>query len=274
MKVLLVTNRYKKETTTVGQQIVERLKTRGLKVEIDDGKNSHEYHDRYFDRVIVVGGDGTILRAARNYARLEVPVLGVNMGTVGFLSSIEVYELDQYIDQFLGEQYGLEERLMLAVDIYNNGLGAVQGICLNEVVLRSTTPRMMSFDIDIAGESAGIFRGDGIIIATPTGSTAYSLSSGGPIVDPDLEAIIITPIASHIISKRPLVIKPDQDIVLRLKDCCESIICLDGQVKYPLEANQSVRITRAPYKFKLVNLKQNSFFSNIDARLRRSEGLF
>lgn len=267
MKVLLVNNKYKEPTEIMAQNIAARLQEKGLTVAIDNG-----IADADADLIIVLGGDGTILRAARNYACQGIPLLGVNMGTVGFLSNIELDELDYFLESLITGDYSLDERMMLEVEVFCKEKVVKSILCLNEIVLKSVSARMISLPMEIDGEISGIYRGDGLIVSTPTGSTAYSLSAGGPIVDPCLEAMVITPIASHIISRRPMVLAADKTITFSSSYLQEAFICVDGQVRINLEENCLIKVKRAEHYLKLVNLKIGSFLSVIDTKLRRCEG--
>ncbi len=271
MKVLLVNNRYKESTEIMARDIASSLTKRKIEVEIDDGSTKDKFNN--MDLVVVLGGDGTILRAARQYAHKGVPILGVNMGTVGFLSNIEVIEFYQYLERIIHGDYVLDQRMMLEVIIYSNNQAIEKFYCLNEVVVKSKAQRMVSINVDIGGERLSHYKGDGLLVATPTGSTAYSLSCGGPIADPDLEAFIVTPIASHIITKRPLVISPDKNIILSDLTPGEALIFIDGQIKLDMEENFKINIKKAYHKLALVDLKNKPFFSGADARLRKNEVL-
>lgn len=271
VKVLLVNNRYKESTEVMAKEIAELLSKRNIQVEIDDG--STKCLVRNMDLIVVLGGDGTILRAARHYADQGAPILGVNMGTVGFLSNIEVNEFFQYLDRIIEGDYALDERMMLEVTIYKANEHIEKIYCLNELVIKSKTQRMVTFNLDIGGGGLNYYKGDGIIISTPTGSTAYSLSCGGPIADPELEAFVVTPIASHIITKKPLVISSCKKVSISNLTPNEALICMDGQVKLEVESNYKISIKKANHKVALVDLKNKPFFSTLDSRLRRNEAL-
>lgn len=269
MKVLLVNNRYKEQTAVMAKKLARKLNNLDIAVEMEDGNV-----DGQQDLIIVLGGDGTILRAARQYAYKNLPILGVNMGTVGFLSNIEIDELAQYLPRLLAGDYALDYRMMLEIDISTDEEVEESFYCLNELVIRSATPRMVSFDLAIDGQTPGSYRGDGLIIASPTGSTAYSLSAGGPLSDPLLEAFIITPIAPHFIGKRPMVISAQRVLKITPRECQDAIICMDGQIKREFYPGNNIRIKQADCKLKLVDLKRMGFFSRMGSRLRRIEGVW
>lgn len=268
MKVLLVNNRYKKDTVEMAQKLARKLAVLDIIVEREDDNSGQPP-----DLIIVLGGDGTILRAARKYAYKNPPLLGVNMGTVGFLSNIRIDELEQYLNRLLAGDYSLDQRMMLAIDIYEDTEVAESFYCLNELVIRATTPRMVSFNLAIDGQIPGTYRGDGLIIASPTGSTAYSLSAGGPICDPELESFIITPIAPHFINIKPLVISSQRVLEITPVEYQDAIICIDGQIRRDFKPNNSIKVRQAEFKLQLIDLKGTGFFSSMGNKLGRIQGI-
>jgi NAD+ kinase len=244
------------------------LRAMGIEVIIDSCPA--EITSEAFDSIIVLGGDGTMIRAARQYSEKQVPVLGVNMGTVGFLSNIKADELEPCLDCFIRQEYSIDDRMMLDIGIYRDNTLVKRVYSLNELSIKSKNSRMISMDIHIAGREHGTYRGDGIIIATPTGSTAYSLSAGGPITDPDLEVFVMTPITSYLLNKRPMVIAAQKELSLYPLDCDEALIYIDGQVKLDWEQSCVIKVKKAEHKWKLVNLKERFFFQTITRRLQRN----
>ncbi|MDD3268269.1 MAG: NAD(+)/NADH kinase [Syntrophomonadaceae bacterium] len=271
MRILVLNNRYKEATEYMAGQLAAQLRALHFEVDIDNGRMEPVQNKP--DLMIVLGGDGTILRAARQYGQTGIPMLGVNMGTVGFLSNIEINELEFYLERLLNLDYTVDERMMLEISIYHDKRAISKNYCLNEVVFKSPTPRMLSFILDVSGQVMSTYRGDGLIIASSTGSTAYSLSAGGPVVDPQLEAFVVTPIASHITSKRPLVVAPERVLSLTPLECSEAVICIDGQVKIDFEPEYRIIIEKAAHKLQLINLKKKPFYNLIDARLLGKQGL-
>ncbi len=270
MKILLVNNNRIKSTVAMAGKLATQLEARGIEVFIDS-ERPIDISGEELDSIIVLGGDGTLIRAARQYAELDVPVLGVNMGTVGFLSDIKADELDSCLDSFVRHDYSIDERMMLEVSIYRNEVLTEQVYSLNELSIKSNTSRMISMNIHIAGQEHGIYRGDGIIIATPTGSTAYSLSSGGPITDPELDVFVMTPITSYFLSKRPLVISAQKEICLYPLRCEEAELCIDGQVNIAWESNCIIKVKKAGHKLKMANMQPRFFFQTIAQRLQRND---
>ncbi len=274
MKTLLVNNKkYRESTHYMTTEISEKLEARGIEVLVDDG--TKKVSDQDIANIIVLGGDGTMLRAARTYGQGDVPILGINMGTVGFLSNIEINEVDEYLDRFLQSDYTIDTMMMLEVNIYENDTIINTSHCLNEVIIKSKVPRMVTLNYRINGQPCVPYKGDGLIFATPAGSTAYSLSAGGPIVDPELEAILITPVAPYTFfafGQKPAVISARKVIKVNPPYGKDIIISLDGQVIMDFMNNYSIEIKRASKGLRLVNLKKVPFFATINKRLKRNAG--
>lgn len=269
MKVLLVNNRYREKTWVMAEKLAHDLARLGVDVEME----CEEKEPGTADVIMVLGGDGTILRAARQYGMEGAPLLGINMGTLGFLSNLKDDEIDQYMEKLIQGDYIVEERMLLEARILDEGKLIRTIYCLNEAVVRSRTPRTIVFEIVVSGQFMGRYRGDGVIIATPTGSTAYSLSAGGPVCDPTLEAFMVTPLAMHNVIKRPMVIDARNEIVLSPVQCEEAVISLDGQIKMDFKPSNLIQIVKAERKLKFVQLHPTPFFGTLEERLRRIEEL-
>lgn len=272
MKILLVNNKNLSNTVDKAAEIAAQLRSLGAEVLIDSC--SEEKTSEPFDAIIVLGGDGTMIRAARQYGSRNVPVLGVNMGTVGFLSNIRPDELEDYLERLLRGDYPMEDRMMIHVDVCQGERRICRTNSLNEVSIKSKGSRVITINVKIDGREHGIYRGDGIIVATPSGSTAYSLSCGGPITDPSLDAFILTPITSYFLNKRPLVIGAEKEIELLPLHCEEALITVDGQVKIDGQEDYVIRVSRAEHNLKLVTMRPRFFFHTIMNRLRRSSEEF
>lgn len=218
------------------------------------------------DMVIVLGGDGFMLEAARRAAVADIPILGINLGRVGYMTELELDELDLLERVFAGD-YTIDERAMLSVEIISrSGNKKGESYALNEaVVANGTTARIVDLQLSDNGVIVSDYRADGLVIATPTGSTAYSLSAGGPIVDPKLSCFCVTPICPHSLLARPLVF-PDTSR-LEVKNICvrEKVLhlTLDGRVTYDLYYGDVALITKSRLSTKLIRLKERSFYSKI-----------
>ena len=218
------------------------------------------------DLVIVIGGDGYMLEAARRAAPVGVPILGINMGRVGYMTELELDEID-LIDKVFDGEYRLDERAMLKVEIISErGQKRFTAEALNDaVVANGSTARIVDLELSEGDKLVNTYRADGLVIATPTGSTAYSLSAGGPIVDPKLSCICVTPICPHSLLSRPLVF-PDSE-TLRIKNICarEKVLHLtvDGRATFDLFYGDSVVVTKSDIRAKLLRINDEDFYSKI-----------
>ena len=218
------------------------------------------------DLVIVIGGDGVMLEAARRATPSGIPILGINMGRVGYMTEIEMTELD-LLDKIFDGEYYLDERAMLRVEIKSaKGQSRFSSYALNEAVIaKGATARIIDLELSDNGRLVSEYRADGLVVATPTGSTAYSLSAGGPIVDPKLSCFCVTPICPHSLVARPLVF-PDT-AVLEVKNICtrEKVLHLtvDGKATFDLFLGDTVVITKSSVKTKLLRIKNEDFYSKI-----------
>lgn len=271
MKILVVNNKLIEKSLLMAEIVAKKLQAMGVEAVISDVVSSL-HCDAAIELLIVLGGDGTLIRAAHQYADLNIPILGVNMGTVGFLSSIEIDELESSLEKLVRQEYSLDERMLLEIEIYKDERHIDTFHSLNEITLKAANERMLNLDIEIAGQSHGTFRGDGIIVATPTGSTAYSLSAGGPVTDPELEVFIITPIAAYHLYRRPLVIDAGKEISIYPQAGNSVTIIIDGQVKSELNENYIIRIKKAEQKVKLLRFQETMFFHTIIHKLWRNQG--
>jgi NAD+ kinase len=216
--------------------------------------------------IIAFGGDGTIIRIAKLYAEREIPVLGINMGTIGFLSNLDADELAGYLPRLLRGDYSLDRRMMLNADIIEkDGAPALRCLALNEICVKTPGAHMVRIGIEIGGNFHGWYKGDGLLVSTPTGSTAYALAAGGPVIDPALEVILLTPMLSYQLSKRPLVIAGDKPIRLSCEQ--EVFVSCDGQTDCLARAGAELLFCRAEVRFPLINLKGRDFFASVDKRL-------
>ena len=194
------------------------------------------------DLIIVVGGDGSLLSAARTLARFDVPVLGVNRGRLGFLTDVSPDEIEQRVGEVLDGQYRIEKRFLLDVMVKHNGEPIGTADALNDVVVNSgTSAKMIEFELYIEGEFVYRQRSDGLIVSTPTGSTAYSLSGGGPIMHPKLDAIVLVPMFPHTLSSRPIVVDGNSEIKI--------VICESGRCPIAGDVRRSSQSHRAVWRF-------------------------
>jgi len=270
LKILIVNNDRIAGSSLMSEKISQQLQARGVNVITAEAYSSIK-HNEEINIIIVLGGDGTLIRVAHQYADGNIPIMGVNMGTVGFLSSIEVEAIEYSLDKLIKKEYYLDERMLLEIDIMQDNQLQSRFYSLNEILFKSARGRMLSLEIAIAGKSHATFRGDGVIVATPTGSTAYSLSAGGPVIDPVLEVLLLTPMAAYHLYRRPLVIDAGKDITVHPKADNPTVITVDGQVKSELNENHYITIRKAPYKVQLLRFDDISFFHTVNNKLWRNE---
>lgn len=238
----------------------------------EDGKTRHEI-GQMADLLLVLGGDGTLLAAAREAAPRGIPILPINLGGLGFLTSFTQEELYPALEDALMGRAGIDERVLLLAERMHNGSVLTQQRVLNEAVVhKGTLARMIELELHIDGGFVCRYRADGLIVATPTGSTAYSMSAGGPIVHPAVESILVTPICPHTLSDRPVVVPDTSSIELRMAENSDSVfLTLDGQTGVPLQLGDRVRITRATERLKLIHPLQKTYFEILRNKLKWGE---
>jgi len=225
------------------------------------------------DMIVVFGGDGTILSVARLVGSRSVPILGVNLGSLGFITEISKDEVCGSINNILSGKYGFEERIMLIANVYRNGKKLKQHNALNDIVLhKSALARMIELDIHINNKYVTTFKADGLIISTPTGSTAHSLSAGGPILYPTLESFLMTPICPHTLTSRPIVLPDAFALDISIKKGDDVYLTLDGQEGLPLKVNDKVKIKKADYKTRFLHLHDRDYFKVLRTKLNWGKG--
>ncbi|MGM0443149.1 MAG: NAD(+)/NADH kinase [Fibrobacterota bacterium] len=223
------------------------------------------------DVVVSVGGDGTFLTAAHIVKFTETPLMGINLGSLGFLADIEQYEFRSCMERILTQEYRTIERMVLEVDLYRQGARIAQMHALNDTYINRTVPRLISVSLAYDGQYITDYESDGLIIATPSGSTAYSLSAGGPIVAPGLPAYIVTPICPHSLSERPIVLSAEKHIDLTVNSKNPGMIfSADGLESLNLQAGDRIRISYNGRSANLVQFSQHSYFYTLKNKLKWS----
>ncbi len=224
------------------------------------------------DLLVCFGGDGTILHAAKDAEAHHVPVLGVNLGSVGFMAELEVSELRQ-LSHLTDGKYTLEERMMLDVAVRREGRVIFRDQALNDAVItKGAVARIIDLDVKADGILVGRFSGDGIIVSTPTGSTAYSMSAGGPIVEPTAENILVTPICPHALYARSFVLDRNRSVTVRMGKLSRktAYLSVDGGRAFRLGGGDQVELRRSRAKARLVRLTNRSFYTVLNQKLGRS----
>ena len=278
MKVIgIISNNEKQEALEISKTVYDYLKQRNIEVLLADedvlseryslkSVSQEEFSDKA-DAIISVGGDGTFLRASKYSFLNQTPVLGINAGNLGFLTEVDPKDIEEAMNDLLKGSYSIEERMLLEGRLYkddklikNMGL---TGIALNEfTITRSMVEKVIKMEIFVNDISIKSFAADGIIIATPTGSTAYSLSAGGPVVEPKAEAMIITPICPHTLFSRSIILGPDKMLEVRLNSRNEEdILSVDGKTAVLSgPAKYLLRVIRSKKQLNLISFNPNAFF--------------
>jgi NAD+ kinase len=267
--------------------ILQILNTLGCTVLLDpqrctdlaDAKNHNMYHSQHeLDLLIVIGGDGSILRAVREMGDCNVPILSVNMGVVGFLAELHQDEIDTLLPALINGEGYIDERSLLEVAAFRDSTELHQGWVLNEAVIsQGSIARLIDLRTTVGNEDLTIFRADGLIIATPTGSSAYSLAAGGPIVHPQLAASVLTPINPQSFSQKPIVVPSSHSVEVKIltRDTkfhkIEVSLTLDGQTFVQLESGDVVRASVSNRKARFVRRKNESFYATLRNKLKWGE---
>ena len=222
------------------------------------------------DLAVVVGGDGTMLHVARSLASYALPMIGINLGRLGFLTDLSADRMHEGMDELLRGEFTVEERIMLQVQISNGRDNLNESVALNDVTLsKGNTGRMIEFDTHVNSEPVGRTRGDGVIISTPTGSTAYALSAGGPILHPLLPAIVFAPICPHTLGHRPMVLDDSSIIELEILDLAgaDGNVFIDGLKQLAVSGNEIIRISRAETVTRMVRINSHNHFTTLRSKL-------
>ena len=264
---------------SVVSEIIPWLRSRHVEIFLDKDSADHcpmevattsaELLSAQVNAVIVLGGDGTLLHATRLFGANGVPIIGINLGSLGFLTEVKLDGMYATLECLLSGKYEIEERMLLSVEVVRDDAVVSQYLALNDAVInKGALARIIDLEISVGAQPVLNTRSDGLIISTPTGSTAYSLSAGGPILYPTLEAVIIAPICPHSLTNRPLVIPERQELEVCLLRGQDVMLTVDGQVGMPLLEKDCLRIHRAKETLKLLLPFGNSFFRLLREKLR------
>lgn len=222
------------------------------------------------DVLFVLGGDGTMLNAARLAGERSIPILGVHMGGLGFLTEVRLENLYPSLERVFANDFVLDERLMLQTHVHRHGETVARGVVLNDVVIsKGTLARMIELKIAIQGRFVTNLRGDGLIVSSPTGSTAYSLSAGGPIIDPAVQSLILTPVCPHTLTHRPLIVpgNVEIDVTLTSKDD-GAMATLDGQVGVAITQGDTVVIQTSEHRTRLIRFPESNYYDVLREKLK------
>jgi NAD+ kinase len=222
------------------------------------------------DSAIVLGGDGTLLGVARNAMVYKLPLMGINLGHVGYLAEVHEGDPKEAVRKLARGEYSLDERTMVSTELIRDGRVIAELSGLNDVVVnKGSMSRLITLGLYIGDEYLGSFPGDGIIIATPTGSTAYSLSAGGPLLSPDLDVLVATFICPHVLFSRSIVVKGDGKLRVVVEGCTEqAVMTVDGQVPFPISVGDELRAKKSVYTTLFIRLRERNFYGILKERLK------
>lgn len=279
---LIATNCIKDEDLTLTTKIEEYIAMHGgnSKRVVGDAKGIVSYEiegQEHFDCIIALGGDGTILKVSRDLREMNIPILGVNLGTLGFLTEIEPEQILPVIDRLLLDDYEMEERMNICGEIYKNGNDSPMhtDVALNDIVVsRAGFSRVIGLKVYVNGKVMDIYEADGLIVSTPTGSTGYNLSAGGPIVSPKTSLMIVTPVSPHSLTSKSIVFSSEDEIVveilkMRKAQKEEAIVSFDGQPGTLLSTGDRIVIRRSDAVTSMVKLFDVSFYEVLREKIAK-----
>ncbi|MBI5074067.1 MAG: NAD(+)/NADH kinase [Nitrospirae bacterium] len=280
-KIGIICKLSRKEPQDILKELLPWLGQRDCEVFVDEDTAARlnvKGYDRkeipsLVEAVLVLGGDGTMLSVNRLVAQAGIPVLGINLGSLGFLTEVNKEQIYAAVEKMLSGGCAIEERLMLKAVLRRNGNVVDQFTVLNDVVInKGALARIIDLEVSIDQSYVTTYKADGLIISTPTGSTAYSLSAGGPILYPTIENIVLTPICSHTLTNRPIVLSDSVRIAIRLMSTSEDVfLTLDGQVGCALKTEDVIEVVKADYKAKLLVAGEAGHFDVLRQKLKWGE---
>ncbi len=276
-KIGVFANREKDEGLEYTKILLESIRKNGAEALLDEDTSEYEAVNpnreditSVSDIVICLGGDGTFLQVARKLFGKDIPIIGVNLGNLGFLAQVDKNEIDMAVKRIIEGNYRIEERMMLETEIIRENKVIAKDIVLNDVVIsRGALSRILHLKTYINGSFIDLYPGDGLIISTPTGSTAYSLSAGGPMVEPDVELIIATPICPHLLYSRPFVTTSDRVIRVLIEEnhCHDAMVTVDGQNGYEVRGGDSIITRKSRHFLKLIRIDSTNFFDVLRGKI-------
>jgi NAD+ kinase len=279
MIIGIIPHARKESAVSLAKDLVNYLEERKVSIWLDKGtarllgfpKYGHDMAElTKVDALVILGGDGTLLSSARLVSDLNVPLLGVNLGHLGFLTEIESKNLYPAMEQILANNYTLEKRMFIDCDVIRDQKSIARYRALNDVVVtRGTFARIIQLSSYIDSQHVADYKADGIIVSTPTGSTAYSLSAGGPLIDPLLESIGLTPICPHTLSARPVLARASSVVKLEIEAAHQDVmLTVDGQLGFRLRSGDAIEVRKSPVYAHFIKLKGHNFFEILHSRMK------
>jgi NAD+ kinase len=283
IRVAIVSKPQKEELARLLPELIEWLRQHNYEPVLDLESGQYTSAAPAIDRaelpswnpalVIVLGGDGTLLSVARIFAGSGTPILSVNLGFLGFLTEVRLADLYSTLESWCSDCHNIDARVMLHAALWREGEIHSTYEALNDVVVtKGDIARMGEFAVELDGKSVARFRADGVIVSTPTGSTAYTLAANGPILTPDVDAMVVTPICPHLLTLRPIVVRGDANLTVRVESIPnQALLTVDGQKAVVLQLGDEVRCRRSTFTVNLVRMSESSFFEALRSKLSWGE---
>ena len=280
MQVHFLVNTFRPDAVQAAKDAAKLLQKRGVEAfaDIDSAKEvglEAVSMDSFGDAslVLAIGGDGTLIRAAHLIGSLQTPIMGVHYGRFGFVTQVLPEQFEQTLNRFLDDECEVERRMMIQTELVRDKEVVATLHSLNEsVVQRSATSRMLTFDVHVDGDVVSRYPADGVMVSTPTGSTAYNLSAGGPVVDPRLEAMVMTAILPHTLSARSLILRAESEVEIKVESREDAVLSCDGHSRLHLLSGDFVRVTKSERYVNLICVSKHDFFEKLADRLQWSQG--
>lgn len=281
--VAIISKPQKEELSTLLPELILWMKAHGYDPILDPVSGNytrearilarHEMPAAHPELVVVLGGDGTLLAAARVFAKSNIPILSVNLGSLGFLTEVRLADLYSTLEGWCEDCCTIESRAMLHAELFRHGKLDQSYEALNDVVVsKGAIARMGEFTIKLFDQVAATFRADGVIVSTPTGSTAYTLSANGPILVPNVDAMVITPVCPHLLTIRPMVVRGDSEVSVSIEGVPDqTFLTIDGQEAIQLRVGDELHCRRSEHSVKLVRLGATGFFDVLRSKLKWGE---
>ncbi len=280
-KFFIISNTEKEQTSETAMSIQHYLEKRGKYCGIYKATGNLPIRSRYTDArkvpkdtqcILVLGGDGTIIQASRDLLNLQIPMVGINLGTLGYLAEVGAQSIEPLLEKLIQDEYYVEERMMIQGELKREGQSIYRDVALNDIVLGRGGPLgVIKFELCVNGECLNHYKADGMIVATPTGSTAYNLSAGGPILAPNSSMFVLTPICTHSLSSRSIVL-PDDSIIELIyqgenKRKAKAVVSYDADTSCWIENGDTIRITCSEKKAKLIRISKVSFLETLRKKM-------
>ncbi len=274
--ILIIYNPEKKGTFELASEIYNYLEIKNIDNAVCSSKEiPEEFLNKNYSLVITLGGDGTVLYCSRLFSPYNTPIFAINFGEIGFITEIEKNTWKDALESFINNNYTLKKHLLIKVSVFRDNAKIYEANCLNDAVITANgAAKIINLDVYVENLYLGKYKADGIIVSTPTGSTAYSAAAGGPLLYPEMDAFILTPICPYSLSNRAIILPVDKEIRINIEkeQRVEIILTTDGQEIFKLKKNDSVVIEKSPYRAHIIKAEKNVFFNKVKAKLNWSGG--